>query len=47
VGEACGTYRRGEKIVQGFDGKVRRKKTTWKTEAQMENGIIMNLPEIG
>jgi hypothetical protein len=33
VGEACGTYGRGEKRVRGFDGKDRRKKTTRKTEA--------------
>jgi hypothetical protein len=33
VGRACGTHGRGEKSVQGFDGKVRRKETTWKTKA--------------
>jgi hypothetical protein len=33
VGRACGTHGRGEKRVQGFGGKARRKKTTWKTEA--------------
>jgi hypothetical protein len=27
------SYGRGEKLVQGFGGKARRKKTTWKTEA--------------
>jgi hypothetical protein len=30
---ACDTHGRGMKRVQGFDGKDRRKKTTWKTEA--------------
>jgi hypothetical protein len=33
VGGACSTHGRGEKSVQGFGGKVRRKKTTWKTKA--------------
>jgi hypothetical protein len=31
VGRACGRHGRGEKCVQGFDGKPRRKKT-WKTQ---------------
>jgi hypothetical protein len=33
VGRACGTYGRGEKSVQGFGGKARRKGTTRKTKA--------------
>jgi hypothetical protein len=33
VGEACGTHGRGQKIVQGFGGKARRKETTGKTKA--------------
>jgi hypothetical protein len=33
VGGACGTHGRGEKSLQGFGGKARRKKTTRKTEA--------------
>jgi hypothetical protein len=33
VGGACGTHGRGEKIVQGFDGKAIRKETSCKTEA--------------
>jgi hypothetical protein len=33
VGRACGTHGRGEKRVEGFGGKVRRKMTTWKTKA--------------
>jgi hypothetical protein len=28
-----GTHGRGEKSVQGFGGKARRKESTWKTEA--------------
>jgi hypothetical protein len=33
VGGACGTHGRGEKLVQGFGGKDRRKKTTRKNKA--------------
>jgi hypothetical protein len=33
VGGTCGTHGRGEECVQGFDGKARRKETTWKTKA--------------
>jgi hypothetical protein len=33
VGGARGTHGRGEKSVQGFDGKARRKETTWKIKA--------------
>jgi hypothetical protein len=33
VGEACGMHGRGEKRVQGFGGKARRKKTTCETKA--------------
>jgi hypothetical protein len=32
VGGACGTHGRGEKTVQDFGGKARRKETTRKTE---------------
>jgi hypothetical protein len=32
-GRACGTHGRGEKSVQGFGGKARRKETTGKTKA--------------
>jgi hypothetical protein len=31
--EHCGIHGRGEKIVQGFGGKARRKETTLKTKA--------------
>jgi hypothetical protein len=30
---ACGTHGRGDKTVEGFGGKARRKETTWKTKA--------------
>jgi hypothetical protein len=33
VGRACSMHGRGEKSIQGFGGKARRKKTTWKTKA--------------
>jgi hypothetical protein len=33
VGGACGAHGRGEKGVQGFGGKARRKETTGKTKA--------------
>jgi hypothetical protein len=33
VGGACGTHGRGEKSVQGFGGKARRKETTGETKA--------------
>jgi hypothetical protein len=33
VGGACGMRGRGEKSVQGFGGKARRKETAWKTKA--------------
>jgi hypothetical protein len=33
VGRACGTHGRGEKHVQGFGEKARRKKATGKTKA--------------
>jgi hypothetical protein len=33
MGGACGTRGKGEKSVQGFGGKARRKDTTGKTKA--------------
>jgi hypothetical protein len=33
VGGACGTHGRGQKSIQGFGGKSRRKETTGKTKA--------------
>jgi hypothetical protein len=33
VGRTCGTHGIGQKSVQGFDGKARRKETTWNTKA--------------
>jgi hypothetical protein len=36
VNRACGKHGSGEKGVQGFGENVRRKETTWKTEALVE-----------
>jgi hypothetical protein len=33
VGRACGTHGRGEKNVQSFGWRARRKEITWKTDA--------------
>jgi hypothetical protein len=33
VGRTCGTHWRGEKRVQGFGGKARRKETMWQIKA--------------
>jgi hypothetical protein len=33
VGWECGRHGRGQKSVQNFGRKARRKETTWKTEA--------------
>jgi hypothetical protein len=38
-----GAHKRGEKIVQGYGGKARRKETSWK----MGDGIKMDLRDIG
>jgi hypothetical protein len=35
VSGTCGMHGRGEECVQGFDGKTRRKETTWKTVVLM------------
>jgi hypothetical protein len=47
VGGACSTHGRGEKSVQGFGGKARRKETALKTRRGWEDGIRMDLREIG
>jgi hypothetical protein len=47
VGGACGTHGRGEESVQGFGGKARRKETTGKTRRRWEDGVRMDLREIG
>jgi hypothetical protein len=43
VGRACGTHRRGEKIVQDFGGKAQRKRPF--ITCRSEDGIKMDLGE--
>jgi hypothetical protein len=47
VGRACGTHGIGEKSVQGFSGKVRRKEPLGRPSHRWEDGIRMDLMEIG
>jgi hypothetical protein len=47
VGRACGTHGRGGKRVQGFGGKARRKETLGKPRRRCEDGIKIDLTEIG
>jgi hypothetical protein len=47
VGRACGTHGRGKKLVKGFGGKSRRKKPPGRPRRRWEDGIKMDLREIG
>jgi hypothetical protein len=47
VGRACGTHGRGEKSAQGFGRKARRKETLARPRRRWEDGIRMDLREIG
>jgi hypothetical protein len=47
VGGACGMLERGEKRVQGFGGKARRKRTLERPRRGWEDKIKMDLREIG
>jgi hypothetical protein len=47
AGRACGTHGRGEKRVQGFGGKARRKKTLGRPRRRWDDGIRMDLGVIG
>jgi hypothetical protein len=47
VGRACGTHGRGEKIVQGFDRKARRKGPLGRARRRWKGGIRMYFGEIG
>jgi hypothetical protein len=47
VGRTCGTHGRGEKSVQGFGGKVQRKRPLRRLRHRWEDGIRMDLGEIG
>jgi hypothetical protein len=44
---ACGTNGRGEKCLQDFGGKDRRKETTRRLRRRWLDNIKMNLREIG
>jgi hypothetical protein len=47
VDGACGTHVRGEKCVQGFGGKARKKRPLERPKPRWEEGIKMDLWEIG
>jgi hypothetical protein len=47
VGGTCGTHGRVEECVQGFDGKARRKRPLGRPRRSWEDGIRMDLREIG
>jgi hypothetical protein len=47
VGWACGTHGKGETLVQGFVGKFRRKEKLGRPIRRWDDGIRMDLREIG
>jgi hypothetical protein len=47
VGGACGTHGRGKKSVQGFGGKPEGKRPLGRPRRRWEDGIRMDLREIG
>jgi hypothetical protein len=47
VGGTCGTHGRGEKSVQGFGGKDVGKRPLGRPRRRWEDGISMDLREIG
>jgi hypothetical protein len=47
VGRACGMHGRGEKRVQGFVGKPEGKRPLERPKRTWEDGIKMDLREIG
>jgi hypothetical protein len=47
VGGACSTHGRGEKSVQDFGGKARREKPLERPRRRWEDGIKMDIREIG
>jgi hypothetical protein len=46
VGRSCGTHGRGEKLVQGFGQKARRKGPLGRARRRWEDGIRMDVGEI-
>jgi hypothetical protein len=47
VGRACGTHERGEKIVKVLVGKPEGKRPLGKPRLRLQDGIRMDLREIG
>jgi hypothetical protein len=47
VGGACGTHGRGEKLVEDFVGKARRKRPLERPSRRWEDGLTTDLREIG
>jgi hypothetical protein len=47
VGRACGTHGRGEKLVQPFVWEAQRKSPFGRPKLYWEDGIKMDLTEIG
>jgi hypothetical protein len=47
MGRACGTHGRGEKIVKVLVGKPEGKRPLGKPRHRLEDGIRMDLREIG
>jgi hypothetical protein len=47
MGRTCGTHGRREKRVQGFGGKALRKRPLERPRRRWEDGIKMDLTEIG
>jgi hypothetical protein len=47
VGGACGTYGRGEKVYKVLAGKPEGKRPLGRPRPRWEDGIIMDLREIG
>jgi hypothetical protein len=47
VGRACCTHGRGEECVQDFDGKPGGKRSLGRPRRRWEDGIRMDLREIG
>jgi hypothetical protein len=43
VGRACGTHKRGKKIVQGNGGKSEEKRSLVRPKHRWEDGIRMDL----